>query len=215
MSEPRILLLMLEARSEIYQLIDSHYKPMPKKSDGTIDEYARGLGNNDIDALRHSFVSGVYTMEYGETTADILGRLNELKNFNFGTKEVPSENMDLWNNAVGRSYGKKAKTRKELFDLLLKALKNGELIIDLKDPRKFRGNKSIRRIPKSFVIKTKETRTGANIEFLDIRNKIVMSKEDFILAIRQGKYPGYAVRKHQSGEFPYSTRDRFSFNNLG
>lgn len=59
MSEPRILFLMLEARSEVYQLIDSHYKPMPKKSDGTIDEYARGLGNNDIDALRHSFVSGL------------------------------------------------------------------------------------------------------------------------------------------------------------
>ena len=155
MEGPRIFTLMFEARLEVYQLIDSHYRSMPKKPDGTIDEYAKGLGNNDIDALRHSFVSGVYTMEYGETTADILGRLNELKNFNFGNKEVPSENMDLWNNAVGRSYGKKAKTRKELFELLLKALKNGELIIDLKDPRKFRGNKSIRRIPKYFVIKTK------------------------------------------------------------
>jgi hypothetical protein len=42
-----------------------------------------------------------------------------------------------------------------------------------------------------------------------------MTKDDFIEAIRKGGYPGYAVRKHQSGEFPYSTRDRFSFNNLG
>ncbi len=141
--------------------------------------------------------------------------MNELKNFNFGAKEVPSENMDLWNNAVGRSHGKKAKTRKELFDLLLNALKNGELIIDLKDPRKFKGNQVIKRMPKSFVIKIKETSTGANIEFFDIRKKFVMSKEDFINAIKQGKYPGYAVRKHQSSEFPYSTRDRFSFNNLG
>lgn len=59
----------------------------------SIDEYAKGLGNNDIDALIHAYVSGRYTMEFGEETADILGRLNEFKNSNFGTKEVPSENI--------------------------------------------------------------------------------------------------------------------------
>jgi hypothetical protein len=119
------------------------------------------------------------------------------------------------NNAVGRRYGKKAKTSKELFDFLIKALKEGELIIDLKDKRKYKGEKSIKRIPKSFVIKIKETKTGANIEFFDVRKKVLMTKENFIFAIKQGKYPGYAVRKHQAGEFPYSTRDRYSFNNLG
>ncbi len=211
----KILTLMLEARLEVYKFIDSQYKPMPKKADGSFDEYAKGLGNNDIDALRHAYVSGRYTMEFGEETADILGRLNEFKNFNFGTKEVPSENMDLWNNAVERLYGRKAKTGKELFEFLLKALKAGELIIDLKDKRKYKGEKNIKRIPKSFVIKIKETKTGANIEFFDVRKKVLMTKENFISAIKQGKYPGYAVRKHQSGEFPYSTRDRFSFNNLG
>lgn len=215
MEGPRILTLMLEARLEVYQLIDFHYKPMPKKPDGSIDDYGKGLGNNDIDALRHAYVSGRYTMEFGEETADILGRLNEFKNFNFGHKEVPSENMDLWNNAVGRLYGKKAKTGKELFDFLLKALEAGELIIDFKDKRKYKGEKSIKRIPKSFVIKIKETKTGANIEFFVVRKKVLMTKENFISAIKQGKYPGYAVRKHHSGEFPYSTRDRFSFNNLG
>lgn len=215
MEGPRILTLMFEARLEVYQFIDAHYRPMPKRPDGAIDEYATGLGNNDIDALRHSYVSGKYTMEFGEDTADILGRLNEFKNFNFGNKEIPSENMDLWNNAVGRHYGKKAKTGKELFDFLVKALKAGELIIDLKDKRKYKGGKSIKRIPKSFVIKIKETKTGANIEFFDVRKKLLMTKENFISAIKQGMYPGYAVRKHQSGEFPYSTRDRFSFNNLG
>ena len=86
---------------------------------------------------------------------------------------------------------------------------------DLKDKRKYKGDKSIKSIPKSFVIKIKETKTGANIEFFDVRKKTLMTKESFILSIKQGKYPGYAVRRHQSGEFPYSTRDRFSFNNLG
>ena len=69
MEGPKILTLMLEARLEVYQLIDTHYKPMPKKTDGSIDEYAKGVGNNDIDALRHAYVSGRYTMEFGEETA--------------------------------------------------------------------------------------------------------------------------------------------------
>jgi hypothetical protein len=73
MEGTKILTLMLEARREVYQFIDSQYKPMPKMADGSIDEYAKGLGNNDIDALRHAYVSGRYTMEFGEETADILG----------------------------------------------------------------------------------------------------------------------------------------------
>ena len=215
MKGPRIILLMFEAKSEVYRLIDKHHRPLPKKSDSTIDEYGSGLANNDIDALRLSFVSGAYVMEYDEETADKLGSLNEFKNFSFGSKETPSENMDLWNNSVGRRYGKKSKTWDELFQFLLQALSKGELIIDLKDSRRYRGEKSIKRIPKSFVIKIKENKSGANTEFFDVRQKIVMSKDDFIGTIRQGKYPGYAIRKHHAGEFPYSTRDKFSFNNLG
>jgi hypothetical protein len=214
-SEPRILFLMKEARSEVYELIDKHYKPMPKKADGSIDEYAKGLANNDIDALRHSFVSGVYTIEYGEVTADLLGRLNEMRHFNFGGKVDPSENMDLWNNAVGRKYGKKTKTRKELFDLLLKALKSGELIIEPKDSRKYKGEKSIKRIPKDFVIKIKETKTGANIEFLDVHKRMIMNKEEFISAIQRGEYPNYSYKTVDGEEIPFSKRDRFKFNNLG
>jgi hypothetical protein len=94
MEGPRILTLMFEARKEVYQFIDTLYEPMPKKSDGTIDEYAKGLSSNDIDALRHSYVSGKYLMEFGEVTADLMGRLNEFKNFNFGNKDVPSQNIN-------------------------------------------------------------------------------------------------------------------------
>lgn len=144
-----------------------------------------------------------------------MGRLNELTSFNSQSTSVLCENVDFWNNAIGRSYGKRSKNWDELYLKLMKALKAGELIIDLEDTRKYKGEKSIKRLPKSFVIKIKESKTGANTEFLDIRKKMVMSKEQFIEAIRAGRYPGYAVRKHHSGEFPYSTRDRFSFNNLG
>jgi hypothetical protein len=204
-----------EALMYLYQRLDKDLRPMPKKPDGSIDPYGLGLEDNDVDALRHAFISGVYTIEYNEGLAELLGRLNEFTTFDSQSTSALSENMDLWNNAVGRSYGKKTKTWNDLYLKLMKALKDNELIIDLKDTRKYKGEKSIKRMPKSFVIKIKENKTGANTEFLDVRKKVVMTKTDFIKAIRKGNYPGYAIRKHHSGEFPYSTRDKFSFNNLG
>lgn len=204
-----------EALMYLYQRLDKDLRPMPKKPDGSIDPYGLGLEDNDVDALRHAFISGVYTIEYNEGLAELLGRLNEFTTFDSQSTSALSENMDLWNNAVGRSYGKKTKTWNDLYLKLMKALKDNELIIDLKDTRNYKGEKSIKRMPKSFVIKIKENKTGANTEFLDVRKKVVMTKTDFIKAIRKGNYPGYAIRKHHSGEFPYSTRDKFSFNNLG
>lgn len=204
-----------EALNDLYRRLDKDLRPLPKKSDGTVDSYGKGLEGNDVDALRHAFISGVYTIEYNEKTSELLGRLNEFVSADSLSTATSSENMDLWNNAVGRSYGKKFKTRDELYLNLMKALRKGELIIDLKDPRKFKGEKIIKKIPKSFVIKLKENKTGSNIVFLDVRKKILMTKEEFIKAIRKGTYPGYAVKKHFTGEFPYSTRDRYSFNNLG
>lgn len=204
--------LKADARDELYLLIDKHYRPMPKDANGKINPKAQGLVDNDIDALRHSYVSAVYVIEFSFETAELLGRLNE---FDPRINEIRSRNMDLWNNSIGRSYGQKFKRGEELFFVLLKALKSGDLIITPSDPRKYKGPKSITRLPKSFVIKVKENKTGANIEFFDVRNKRMMTKEQFIESIKAGRYPGYAVRKHSSGEFPYSTRDRFSFNNLG
>ncbi|MBL7664531.1 MAG: hypothetical protein JNM93_05315 [Bacteriovoracaceae bacterium] len=204
-----------EALIDLYNRLDKDLRPMPKKSDRSIDPYGLGLEDNDVDALRHAYISGVYTMEYSEETAELMGRLNELTSFDSSSTSAVSENMDLWNNAVGRTFGKKSKTWDELYLSLMKALKDNQLIIDLKDDRKYKGDKKIKRMPKFFVIKIKENKTGANTEFLDVRKKIVMTKIDFIAAIRQGKYPGYAIKKHSSGEFPYSTRDKFSFNNLG
>jgi len=204
--------LRAEARDELYLLIDKHYKKMPRNSDGSIKSSDPSYNDNEIDSLRHSYVSAVYVIEFSFETAELLGRLNELDP---RRDEIRSRNMDLWNNLVGRSHGKKFKRGEELFYALLKALKEGELIITPSDPRKYKGPKSIKRLPKSFVIKVKENRTGANIEFFDVRNKRMMTKEQFVESIKAGRYPGYAVRKHHAGVFPYSTRDRFSFNNLG
>lgn len=212
---PRIISLKSEAVDQLYQWIDQEIKPLAKKSDGKFDQYAEGLVDNDVDALRHSFVSGVYTLEYNKEVSELLGRLQEFQNYESGTNAYGSGNMDLWNNALGREAAKKVKTWRELYDLLIKMLDKGDLITTPSDKRKFRGERNIKRIPKSFVIKLKESKSGANIEFYDFRSKLLMSKDEFIKLIREGKYPGYAIRKHYSGQFPYSTRYKFSFNNLG
>ena len=93
----KIYLLKSETRLEVYQFIDTYFRKLPRNSAGDFDELADGFADNDVDALRHAYASGVYTMEYGETTADILGGLNELTNFDSSPTGPSSQNMDLWN----------------------------------------------------------------------------------------------------------------------
>ena len=73
-----------EVADEVYSLIDKHLKPLPKKSDGSIDKEADGFQHNDVDALRHAYASGVFTMEYGETVSLALNiSVNPTKNIGF------------------------------------------------------------------------------------------------------------------------------------
>ena len=67
-----------EAENEVYALIDKHLRPLPKKKDGTIDKNAEGFQHNDVDALRHAYVSGVFTMEYNAIFARFLGGMREV-----------------------------------------------------------------------------------------------------------------------------------------
>jgi len=58
--------LMKEAQLEGYVYFDKHIRTLPKNPDGAINIYALGLADNDVDAFRHAYVSGVFTQEYGE-----------------------------------------------------------------------------------------------------------------------------------------------------
>ncbi len=208
-----------EAEKEVYILIDKNIRSLPKNSDGTINSKSSELYNNDVDALRHAYVSGVYTREYGKSVAHVLGRLYELLPGGSST-ETPENleketNMDLWNNAVGRKYGLKSKTRDELFKKLLKALRDGELIIDINDPRKYKGASLIKSRPNGLVIVLEESETGENLTFYDLDKKQLLSKGDFVTSIKSGGYPDYEIRNIGGKETPVSQRDRFNFNNLG
>ncbi|MDB2426170.1 hypothetical protein N9W41_01350 [bacterium] len=66
-----------EARDEAYEYFDKNIRSLTKDSKGKIDIAASGLADNDVDAFRHAYVSGVFTQVYSEETADIFGRINE------------------------------------------------------------------------------------------------------------------------------------------
>jgi len=210
--------LKKEAKYEAYNLIDKHIRKLPKNSDGTFNEFAEGFNDNDVDALRHAYSSGVFTQEYGEKTADIFGRLNEYfpgENSSSSNTEN-STNMDLWNNSIGRKYGKKTKSRKDLFKRLLKALKNGELITDpVEDKRKYLGAGEIKSDTSGMVIVLDENKYGKNRIFYDLNKKIVMKKNEFVTLIKNGNYSNYELRIIGGDEIPVSKRDLFSVNNLG
>lgn len=111
-----IITLKDEAKLEIYKYIDKEMRKLPKAENGEFDEFQEGYQDNDIDALRHAYVSGVYCMKYGKRTSDLLGRLNEYFNLNYSKISKKSQNMDLWNNAIGRKYGARANSKKEFID---------------------------------------------------------------------------------------------------
>jgi len=207
-----------EAKNEVYKLIDKNIRKLPQNSNNTFNEFSSDFNDNDVNALRHAYVSGVFTQEYGENAADIFGRANEF--FPFGgassTNSTNSTNMDLWNNAIGRKYGKKSKTRKELFKNLMKALKNGELIIDPEsDTRRYLGATEIKEVLTGMIIVLDESKKGKNRIFYDCFLKKIMSKAEFVISIKNGDYPNYELRIIRGDEIPVSKKDGVTIDNLG
>jgi len=207
-----------EAKNEAYNFIDKFYKKLPRNEDGSIREFGSDFSDNDIDALRHSYTSGVFTQEYSEKVAEIFGDLREFSpgGGSSASNSIQSKNMDYWNNAVGRKYGKKTTSRIKLFKLLLKALKNGELITDPdEDKRIYDGKISNTDDLKDKVIVIKETKKGRNILFFDLKNQIFLSLVDFVTKIKSGEYPNYEVRIVKGREVPASKGDASHSDNLG
>ena len=208
--------LMIEARDEAYQYFDKNIRSLPKDSEGKIDPTALGLADNDIDAFRHAYVSGVFTQIYSEEAADIFGRINEYSPFSWysDSKRPGSLNMDLWNNGIGRKYGRKVKNRKELLEIIHEALKNKELIVDPKDNRKYEGKASNSLNKSKPVIVLKESEKGRNEVFFDLIKNTVLSREEFVASIESGDYPAYSVKIINGLLTPVSKPDGRKTNNL-
>ncbi|MFA5880254.1 MAG: hypothetical protein WC860_08840 [Candidatus Margulisiibacteriota bacterium] len=178
-----------------------------------------GGHNDDIDAFRHAYVSGIITKQHGEAVAYALGLTREISG-NLNDKQPSEEqNMDLWNNAIGRQYGKTAKSKAELAKLLVKALKNGKLIIttDKKtDSRQYEEqNLSLLINPNKPVIAIQKSKTNRNEIFFDLSKKLLLTRDDFLVQIQKGLYPGYKIMNRNNLLIPMSIQDKELGNNLG
>ena len=203
--------LMVVARQEAYIYFDKNIRELPRKKEGSFDESTGEMSNNDADAFRHAYVSGVFTQEKGEMRANLAGIYNEMK----GTNPINQQNMDLWNNSVGRKHGKKSKTREELADFIKKALENNELIIEPNDPREYKGLRHFDYDPEKPVKVIQESESGRNQYFLDCSTGDILDRETFVTAIESGNYPGYTVSTIDSIKTPMSKPDVVTSNNLG
>ncbi|MCM2278163.1 MAG: hypothetical protein NDJ89_08810 [Oligoflexia bacterium] len=206
-----------KARDEAYAYFDQHIRPLPKGKDGKMDLLRAGFDDNDVDAFRHAYVSGVFTQEYGEQAANLLGLANEysLEGQYSHSVSPRSRNMDLWNNRVGRKYGKKTTGRKQLLKLIHEAFKRGELILDLRDQREFTGmTEAPKRLSKP-VISLSKSRTGRNETYYDLQKRYVMKRDEFVALIQAGEYRGYSVKLIRGVETPVSKHDGRKVNNIG
>ncbi len=213
-NKQRLQELLEQCREEAHRYFDEHIYSLPKDEFGNFiynKKTRKNFYDNDVDAFRHAYTSGIFTHEYFSLFADVLGLANEL----FGNNPVEAQNMDLWNNAVGRKYGKKMQSKQELGDFIKKALERGELIIDPNDPREYKGLRHFNYDPEKPVRVIKESETGRNDYFLDCSTGDIMDRDMFVAAIESGHYPGYTIAMIDGLETPMSKPDGVTCNNLG
>ncbi len=203
-----ILKIYHEGEQEAYAYFDKNIRSLPKDKNGKFKPTGMEFADNDVDAFRHAYVSGLVTMEIGSGSAAFWGFLNEVISNN-----ALARNMDFWNNKVGRKYGRKTKNKAELLKMIHNALNKGELIINLKDSRALT-NRS-KPYSEKAVIVVKESKTGRNEIFLDTKSGDILERGDFVGLIEAGKYPGYSVATIKGVDTPVSKGDKVIANNLG
>ena len=208
-----------EAENEAYLYFHENIRPLPKTKEGHWDFKTGEFINNDVDAFRHTYVSGVFTQLFNEAAANILGQLKELEGDIKRNQPPEQKNMDLWNNQVGRKYGSVSSTRKELAILIQEALKKGELIISVdqeKDSRQYQEDdySGVIDYDKPIIV-VEENETGRNEWFLDLAKGTLLSRNQFVREIESGNYPGYLVADINNISTPMSKSDGVSANNLG
>lgn len=217
MNKVNIFELKFKSEHEAYEFFDKYVRKLPKNGDDSFNKLAGGFDDNDVDAIRHAYTSGVFSQVYGEKVTLILGEMNELTPMGgSSSNNTNSSKMDLWNNKVGIKYGKKTNGKLKLFKLLLKALNNNELITDPENDPRISSVKDVNaKKYQDKVVVVKETKKGKNLQYYDINSSLLFNRDEFISAINLGKYPRYEIRKIKGEDIPVSKKDNLVPNNLG
>ncbi len=119
-------------------------KNYQKKYGFDIGEGEHSTWNNEADAFKHAYMQWILGYYLGSDIAAELGNMHENE-----TPYAPigERNMDLWNNSIGREIAEKMRNSKIGFvfespmDIaarnIVEKIRNGELITNIDDPRKF------------------------------------------------------------------------------
>lgn len=94
-------------------------------------------------------------------------------------------------------------------------MKNGELITDINDSRKYEGDTRNSVTREKPVVVLQEGKKGRNELFYDTIKRQILSVEEFIALIEGGQYPGYSVKVINGLSTPVSNPDNRGTNNLG
>ena len=159
---------------EINNKIYSATKIYQKRYGFKIGSGVHDTWNNEADAFKHTFGSAYIAIKYSIPFSKFAGDIHEKQNPNNPSGE---ENMDKWNNRVGRLIAKEIKkeykdrlkqmTEEEIEDVIAKKvmqrMKLGKLIISPNDKRKFTGFASD--IPEDKIFTAEEIGNMTNEEF--------------------------------------------------
>src|SRR5574344_1019955 len=113
-----------------------------KKLGFKIGEGQHATWNNEADAFKHTFMEALLTIKYIDIISNLGGKLHERNGNKYMAQPSCEDNMDLWNNQVGREIGKEIKkeikenhlkyTQKQIEDIIavrvMKKMRKGELI---------------------------------------------------------------------------------------
>ena len=106
--------------------------------------------NNEADAFKHTFAAADIALRYNKNISEVMGNIHELQGRITMGQSSGEENMDKWNNEIGRRIAKEIKEenrnklikRSELDDKIaekvMEKMRNGELITNPNDTRKYR-----------------------------------------------------------------------------
>lgn len=144
--------------------------------------------NNEADAFKHAFGSAYMSIKYSIPFAKMAGNIHENQTPN---NPLGEENMDKWNNRVGRLIGKEIKkeyksklknmTQKEIDDIIaqkiVQRMNKGKLITSPTDKRKFTGFAS--EIPQDKMFTAEEIGNMSRDEFEDCEEFIYNQMKKF------------------------------------
>ena len=91
----KLQLLLEECRESAHRYFDENIRALPKDELGNFiynKQTRNEFYDNDVDAFRHAYVSGVLTQKYGESIANIMGQAKE-----FEAKAIRKRNRILIN----------------------------------------------------------------------------------------------------------------------